>query len=1351
MSLSNKLLYLTTAFIMSFTIEHAVCMDPPQGGEDVDNNRNHRHVPEGISVFDSMTNDHMHYMNNEKINRILNSYRQSLRQLSAGDDNTAAGLSLPAGEAVELEAGISHYHFPPSQPGSEREAPFRFVPGAEISWPRYYPQEMEQLGRRDRDEQTRTTFLSTSTGRTVYTNDGAAYALEEPVYSHQMSGYFWFSENPFGSTHDVLLREEPSSPTEETAFNFPEDLQKDHRDALAILRPALKGIDKSGLWSRSESSKLNDYLIKIVKKFPLENSQDIAKRLLPIIENIKDIGLKGFLELAANLSCDELEQLMEVGFVFHKGRISHQWRFTEKLIELPKNECFSIINCFAKIFTRLPNLRVKKAIIILNAFQKLTPAQRQNVTNFCLDELPAELFNNTELLALYIKTINHLPEGKYHQILKEVYPFLKKVGIPPEHYERNTIEKEFCRLLDLLIKMPSSERKDVLEKTSQLSVSATFKEPSINSNLSLTDVVTLISQIPFNQRTEVIHYANQFYKGVEHRHAINAINAVKDALANGKKYLLDIALDFDQKIGWDNDSFRLISYDRHLNGEKNYCYNLISILNPLPETELRLMTQNADLQSLLKYSNYRRAKEALSFFVKLSVKEQTDILPYINEIFYKLHSNTPLTPLFNKLLDIPSSERPRIVKLILPLLCCKINCDDTANLGGSFLFEYEEAVQLELDFAPVLSLDRVIAVIEELVPLTQSERSSVCSYLNLFLASLNKENTKTIKDMANAIMALPEMDRDDIIRTTIKLHKAKTPFAYLSTLKSLASLSSKGRRLLTKYAPHLKISEKHMDNYIECLAKLSFEEQEILHAQALTLYEKTQTNLEHTWGEMLEVLAKLTVKERYIVLQHPSLQKWINEDNLLSILKTLANKKILGFASCSEMLEILTDLQQINPIRYIIDPVPLLERYLLQLDSPWRAKVFDHWTRQLSSPDERQVRELSNLILENINNFHLHQEHPIVQEALRVRILLADRRHSLNPYSFYKALKAKREEPVDLNQIQLPEEIMEGQRVQLNPVYLQTLGQNAYATGVPLETLPPYSATFFQDMRKQIEDRLQTHPQLNAKIQSMFESSFAELTAGALGSSFLPSLLHVDESQNRIVSLLSAKLIALVTKVESAPTEIPEDNFSEKERKFLELIYSITACTTGKSEAIHLLYNHLEKQDQLIKEDSSLLACGDVQRYVNDVLRSEVEKVFSGNGNFIRNLLKLNRRNPIEQEPHQQLYAKNLIGHEVGLMHHFTFDTHSQVLSQNLVERTKMDVLQIFYNHFPATHFINQIQQSLNKAIAIRDGRITWQMLQEILKDEDQTQLWDIDMASGMITIREAGTIDLLKKLGVLK
>ncbi|WP_010297528.1 hypothetical protein [Candidatus Odyssella thessalonicensis] len=580
-------------------------------------------------------------------------------------------------------------------------------------------------------------------------------------------------------------------------------------------------------------------------------------------------------------------------------------------------------------------------------------------------------------------------------------------------------------------------------------------------------------------------------------------------------------------------------------------------------------------------------------------------------------------------------------------------------------------------------------------------------------------------------------------------------------LYEIDSLSENQRSLLTSY-PHL--IEPLIATLNHSLANLEAvvpEDREDVLQAVFALWEKKPA-LDNICDKLLKHLSRLTPKERSIFLNHPKLDDWLKNAQTLKMLNILSNKTQFGFIAVSKLIEELARLEQENSDLFKLGldhPILLMAHHFLLPGSQWHPRVLNHWHTLLAPSDETVALEISRLIIRNHHLYNFPEEHELVQDAARINLLLENISDPLNPFKIYTDLKAKREEAIDLGALKMITECAQGYKIQLNPEYLNDLGQDLVVARVPVVALPAYSPTFFEDRVRKLERRIEAQPMLEDKIEQMFKQDsevegetrpFAILKAGALGSGYLPSLLRQRDSQGQTASILSAKLIALVAKVQAASTERGEEDLSEQERKFLELIFTINACPTGKKEAIHLLYSQLEQQDQFINARWSSNTSEALIQVINHTVRRHVDKMFLNNDRFMRALLGMRADEVIEQLPHQRSYVRNLIGPATGLAEPLEFDNHTQQLYQRLVDLPKAEVLQMFYRHFVPTSLIDVIHQMFTQVVQQDKPPFTWAELRAVVYDENQSPLW-AELRDTIYGPTEVGKITILNKLGVIK
>ena len=111
----------------------------------------------------------------------------------------------------------------------------------------------------------------------------------------------------------------------------------------------------------------------------------------------------------------------------------------------------------------------------------------------------------------------------------------------------------------------------------------------------------------------------------------------------------------------------------------------------------------------------------------------------------------------------------------------------------------------------------------------------------------------------------------------------------------------------------------------------------------------------------------------------------------------------------------------------------------------------------------------------------------------------------------------------------------------------------------------------------------------------------------------------------------------------------------------------------------------------------------------------------------------------VSQGSHHSIYLKNIIGSLVGASNGVTFDRHTNVLYDKLVERERNDVLKIFFKYVTPESFVDEIVRVVNEDLAKN---------KELLKPFIKEEFWDEGETQGL---SRRGALSLLKELHYLE
>ncbi len=690
---------------------------------------------------------------------------------------------------------------------------------------------------------------------------------------------------------------------------------------------------------------------------------------------------------------------------------------------------------------------------------------------------------------------------------------------------------------------------------------------------------------------------------------------------------------------------------------------------------------------------------------------------------------------------IPKSQKPEFLNNIVRVMRgIKSDAQRMTLLGDINDISRSKRTELLKIVAPLLTelpFDEALTIFWQLQRLPANER---LDYRDRIVPAMRRLPGFDTSKVFSVIKKLPLGERVEFLTLLEPLVGRFSDSEITMILRELTSISANNR---------LEYIEKIMPQVREVS---SFKNTSIEHALVFSEIESLPEN------ERLDVLKKvLLLREdvricpKLICLLH-----MISSDfriQMVDLIKTASKEDPETFNAALEALP--------------QNEVPILS-FVFANSPTLKEATIKEWSSVLSSPDEDKAERLSDFIIENFINFGFSDIDEIYQEALRVRILLESSTDPKNPYNLHKRVLEKRQEHVDLGSLHMVREIIEGQDLSLNPFYFKSLSQKTLRE-IPIETLPDLTHTFLEDMVAHFEKRLTGNTALPDEIISRFGIPFSSLMAGSLGSQYLKNYLNLEGLKS--VSLKAAKFIAILAYVESLDEKKEGGKGKEKEKEetvsqgselsatedaFLRMLSNIAECTTGKDEGIHFSYSYLEDKHKLkavtIEQDP-------LQNFIDRILTTSVEGMLSGTNNLMKELIGMKPteevqrvvENEVIQAVHQTRFLKNTIGQEIGLGDTVEFDNYSQLLYQDLIDRSKYEMMQSFYRHFRPLMVIDALEKGINKVLKEKDSDITFMTLSENIPEGQRKEAFDFDTETEEISMTTVGVISLLKHFGVLQ
>lgn len=424
-----------------------------------------------------------------------------------------------------------------------------------------------------------------------------------------------------------------------------------------------------------------------------------------------------------------------------------------------------------------------------------------------------------------------------------------------------------------------------------------------------------------------------------------------------------------------------------------------------------------------------------------------------------------------------------------------------------------------------------------------------------------------------------------------------------------------------------------------------------------------------------------------------------------------------------------------------------------------------------TSPDK--LLKLANYIYFNHVSLGLHDEHPLMQEAINI-VAINEQPGLKNPFSLFKELKDRFQLASEFT----PEKMgVEGVDVRVNMDQLKAMSD---ALKIKRADLPGVvTLESFDTLFNGLKNKVVSGGEVANEALNALGTSLADVEMPILGdpTQFLIGLLKL-EGEN--VSEVEAKWRAVLWNIMEKDTTKRDDHFfTEQEEVFIKTMMGIQNCEGGKAAGIASSYEQLDsKYRYKLKlsgalsvmeaetEDKKLKGLAFVKEfasnqpsnspanvlaenliaYVNEERDRSInitpwledesfwdEDTFELNKAGALELLKITKReeaktlfsqvigeavqklvasqfsgtnplmeeligtNAINQGSHQAIYLKNLIGHLVGVSQAVTFDRHTGVLYDNLINKSREEVLSIFFKYVSPKVLVNEVLRTFKE------------------------------------------------------
>lgn len=429
---------------------------------------------------------------------------------------------------------------------------------------------------------------------------------------------------------------------------------------------------------------------------------------------------------------------------------------------------------------------------------------------------------------------------------------------------------------------------------------------------------------------------------------------------------------------------------------------------------------------------------------------------------------------------------------------------------------------------------------------------------------------------------------------------------------------------------------------------------------------------------------------------------WCQITTLPSEIGKLTNLATLDLSSCSALTALpsevvkMTNLASLN--LSLCSGLSCTESFINELQNTWE-----------SIADPERCAFWSTFVIGYQLILKLHDEHPLVQSAIRVQTLLDSeaQKNPKNPYILYQNLKktvaAEKEKPLV---VQLPEELVDADKICLYPEgILRDVPPKLY-----IRSDLPQDISFqtLNDLFASCEHRLNESPkniqsQLRGYIENSWQTSFKKLKNNLCDNPFISSLFTLPDNPDMPIDSASFYLHRILKAIlEKSNSRREQEILSEQEEMLLSFSVSIADCAIGQRDGIVRFYNSLDLRDSwndlkgVAPDEEKNQGCA-IKAIVRSAYQALLQEIFTDE----KLIARLSGKSVVSQGAHQTLYLKNRFHQAVGLQHTIKFDPHTGVLEDELmkqVENNPQEVLKQIYNLILPSSLCKTVIKDLNLA-----------------------------------------------------
>lgn len=507
---------------------------------------------------------------------------------------------------------------------------------------------------------------------------------------------------------------------------------------------------------------------------------------------------------------------------------------------------------------------------------------------------------------------------------------------------------------------------------------------------------------------------------------------------------------------------------------------------------------------------------------------------------------------------------------------------------------------------------------------------------------------------------------------------------------------------------------KFSADLIKAFAKLNEEEREEFSLYAAQLSERIPYK-QHL-ARLMNSLASIAKDKREEMLAISlAMKKDINTKNIQNL-----NREFAAHPDENLIIEIIsgllgreTSVYTCKVINYLqIIPPEFREKYLdtvseLDSDVPFDILLsifsskesvreaihafFNELFENDSTPEEHF--RLARKIFKYQIALGLDDEHPLTMRAL-AQIFVSgaeDLKNSKNPYHVYQKLKTVlAEEHESIVAVSLKTETIEG----LQAKWKQQKPCNRPKMKYMVKDLPPeVSKKTIHDLFNQFNVRLaclssEDQEVVQQEIKKSCQVELKSLQENLLLDPFIISLLNIGSKPTDLIPPAKLYLYRILKAIQDNFSDFtPAYKLSKGEDMLLKFSLCIQECETGRYDGLVRFYNLLPMEYKLTASTDPSQAIWNARCALHESVQRFLRRALS---NFELHQTTAEISND-SQSSHINLYLSNRLGPQIGLNEPLKFDLHTEVLTEELLEKDCHTLLSDFYHHSPLSQLVNTV------------------------------------------------------------